>query len=151
LEDDLNFFANRRRPKFFWQWKTNSIISQIGRQPQYLGNDRQPALFVKMEDDLNFKVNGRRPQCVGKWKTTSICWQLEDALHFCQMEDNHHFLCFKWKTTTVKDKANLASPSFYRVWHSSAPACLFYNVIEFFLLFCYVLIILHLVIQSLYL
>jgi hypothetical protein len=44
-----------------------------------------------MEDNLNFKVNGRRPQFVGKWKTTSICWQLEDDLHFWQMEDNHNF------------------------------------------------------------
>jgi hypothetical protein len=57
-----------------------SIISQIGRQPQYLGNERQPTLFVKMEDNLNFKVNGRRPQFVGKWKATSFSWQIEDDL-----------------------------------------------------------------------
>jgi hypothetical protein len=61
MEDDLNFLENGRRPTFFLKWKTTSSISQIGRQPQYLGNKRQPALFVKMEDDLNFKVNGRRP------------------------------------------------------------------------------------------
>ena len=94
MEDDLNFLENGRRPTFFLKWKTTSSISQIGRQPQYLGNKRQPALFVKMEDDLNFKVNGRRPQFVGKWKTTSFCWQLEDDLHFWQMEDNHNFFMF---------------------------------------------------------
>ena len=40
--------------------------SQNGRRPQYLGKERQPALFVKMEDNLNFKVNGRRSQFVVK-------------------------------------------------------------------------------------
>jgi hypothetical protein len=48
--------------------------------------------LVKMEDDLNLKVNGRRTQFLGNWKTTSICWQLEDDLHFWQMEDNHIFM-----------------------------------------------------------
>ena len=85
MEDDLHFF---------FKWKTTSIISQIGRQPQCLGNERQSALFVKMEDDLNVKVNGIRPQFVGKWKATSFCWQLEDYLHFWHMEDNHNFFMF---------------------------------------------------------
>ena len=44
-----------------------------------------------MEDDLNIDLNGRQPQFQGKWKKTSICWQMEDNLHFLQMEDNLNF------------------------------------------------------------
>ena len=43
LENDLNFSANRGRPKF-------------------VGNGRQPQFLCQMEDDINFKENGRRPQ-----------------------------------------------------------------------------------------
>ena len=60
----------------------------------FLENGSRPSSFGKMEDNLNFKVTGRRPQFVGKWKTTSICWQLEDDLHFWQMEDDHNLLMF---------------------------------------------------------
>ena len=77
MENDLNLLENGRRPQSFGKWKTTSIISQNGRRPQYLGNERQPALFVKMEDDLNFFKNGRRPQSFGKWKTTSINWKIK--------------------------------------------------------------------------
>jgi hypothetical protein len=54
LEDDLNSWANGRRPQFFGKWKTTSILWQNGRQPQF---------FAKMEDNLN---------SLAKWKTTSI-------------------------------------------------------------------------------
>ena len=45
MEDDLNFFENRRRPQFF----------ENRRRPQFFEIEKQP-------------------QFVFKWKTTSICF-----------------------------------------------------------------------------
>ena len=56
MEDNLNFWANGRRPQnALGKWNTTST---------FLG---------KMEDELNF---------LGKWKTTSTLRQHEDDLNY---------------------------------------------------------------------
>ena len=61
MEDDLNFFENRRRPQifknerrpqFFFKWKTTTIFLKKEDDLNFFENGRQPQFFLKMEDDL---------------------------------------------------------------------------------------------------
>ena len=52
LKDDLNFWANGRRPQFLGKWKTTSIFAKMEDKLNFLNEN--DLIFCKMEDDLNF-------------------------------------------------------------------------------------------------
>ena len=56
MEDDLNYFGNRRRPHIFWKWKMTYISVDMEDDHNLV------AIVGKIENNLNVKVNGRWPQ-----------------------------------------------------------------------------------------
>ena len=55
IEDNFNFFENRRRPQLFAKWKI--LIKGNRRQPQFLCKWKMTSILRLIEDDLNSKVN----------------------------------------------------------------------------------------------
>ena len=63
MEDDPIVVANGRRPQYFPNWKTTSIIWENGRQPQ-------------LSDKLKMTL------MITKWKITQLYWQIKNDLVF---------------------------------------------------------------------
>ena len=77
MEDDLNFFANGRRPQFFNMGKTTSSFEKL----------KKISFFLTMEDHLILFVIRRRSQFWGKWKTTSTFEKGKLTNFFQEMEE----------------------------------------------------------------
>ena len=63
MEDDPIVVANGRRPQYFPNWKTTSIIWENGRRPQ-------------LSDKLKMTL------IISKWKITQLFWQMKNDLVF---------------------------------------------------------------------
>ena len=72
MEDDLNFFKNGRRPKYYlkrednifisFKLETTSIFPRIDNDLLFFGKWKTTSFFFRLENDLNLFENGRRPQ-----------------------------------------------------------------------------------------